>query len=170
MKLKLLALYLKIFSNYKLTKQNHMKKITLLLFITLSLPVFAQDSDIKIYLEKKETISLEQYDLIKQVNVFYPDILISKEAKANYKNNLKVNEFLSSELIYPNTKKFKFYNVTIMDKRYLTYTFLSNDDILTYGEVRIFDGKTVRTLYRLAGVNSLMQYFVDGKLINEVKG
>lgn len=147
-----------------------MKKITLLLFILISIPVFAQDSDMKIYLEKKETISLEQYDLIKQVNIFYPDIVISREVKANYKNNLTVNEFLSAELIYPTTSKFKLYNVTIMDKRYLTYTFLSNDDVLTYGEVRIFDGKTVRTLYRLAGANSLMQYFVDGKLINEVKG
>ncbi|OCB73839.1 hypothetical protein B0A79_24075 [Flavobacterium piscis] len=147
-----------------------MKKITLLLFIVFSIPAFAQDSDMKIYLEKKETISLEQYDLIKQVNIFYPDIMISKEVKSNYKNNLKVNEFLSSELIYQNTNKFKLYNVTIMDKRHLTYTFLSNDDILTYGDVRIFDGKTVRTLYRLVGANSLMQYFVDGKLINEVKG
>lgn len=147
-----------------------MKKITLLLFVLISIPVFSQDSDMKIFLEKKENISIDQYDLIKQANVFYPDILISKEVKANYKNNLKVNEFLSAELLYPNSSKFKLYNVTIMDKRYLTYTFLSIDDVLTYGEVRIFDGKTVRTLYRLAGANSLMQYFVDGKLINEVKG
>lgn len=147
-----------------------MKKITLLFFLILSIPVFAQDSDMKIYLEKKEIISLEQYDLIKQVNIFYPDIMISKEVKSNYKNNLKVNEFLSSELIYQNTNKFKLYNVTIMDKRHLTFTFLSNDDVLTYGDVRIFDGKTVRTLYRLADGKSLMQYFIDGKLINEVKG
>lgn len=147
-----------------------MKKITLLLFILLSIPVFSQDSDMKIFLEKREAINIDQYDLIKQVNIFYPDIIISKEVKTNYKNNLKVNEFLSAEMIYPNNSKFKLYNVVIMDKRYLTYTFLSNDDILTYGEVRIFDGKTVRTLYRLAGANSLMQYFVDGKLINEVKG
>ncbi|KAF2513834.1 hypothetical protein [Flavobacterium foetidum] len=147
-----------------------MKKITLLLFIILSVPAFSQDSDMKIFLEKKEPISIDEYDLIKQVNIFYSDILISKEVKTNYKNNLKVNEFLSAELIYPNNSKFKLYNVTIMDKRHLTYTFLSNDDILTYGDVRIFDGKTVRTLYRLSGANSLMQYFVDGKLINEVKG
>lgn len=147
-----------------------MKKITLLFFIILSVPAFAQDSDMKIYLEKKETISLELYDLIKQVNIFYPDIMISKEVKSNYKNNLKVNEFLSAELIYQNNNKFKLYNVTIMDKRHLTYTFLSNDDILTYGDVRVFDGKTVRTLYRLANDKTLMQYFIDGKLINEVKG
>lgn len=147
-----------------------MKKITLLLFIIFSVPAFSQDSDMKIFLEKKEPITIDEYDLIKQVNIFYSDILISKEVKTNYKNNLKVNEFLSAELIYPNNSKFKLYNVTIMDKRHLTYTFLSNDDILTYGDVRIFDGKTVRTLYRLSGANSLMQYFVDGKLINEVKG
>ncbi|MBP1224503.1 hypothetical protein [Flavobacterium sp. 1355] len=147
-----------------------MKKITLLLFVLISIPAFSQDSDMKIFLEKREPINIDQYDLIKQVNIFYPDILISKEVKANYKNNLKVNEFLSAELIYANSSKFKLYNVTIMDKRHLTYTFLSNDDILTYGDVRIFDGKTVRTLYRLLGANSLMQYFVDGKLINEIKG
>lgn len=147
-----------------------MKKITLLFLILLSIPAFSQDSDMKIYLEKKEPISIDLYDLIKQVNIFYPDISISKEVKTNYKNNLKVNEFLSAELIYQNTNKFKLYNVTIMDKRHLTYTFLSNDDILTYGDVRIFDGKTVRTLYRLAGANSLMQYFIDGKLISEFKG
>lgn len=147
-----------------------MKKITLLFFILLAIPSFSQDSDMKIYLEKKEAISIEQYDLLKQVNIFYPDIMISKEVKNNYKNNLKVNEFISSELIYENANKYKLYNVTILDKRHLTYTFVSSEGVLTYGDVRIFDGKTIRTLYRLADDKSLMQYFIDGKLINEVKG
>ncbi|QDW21820.1 hypothetical protein [Flavobacterium sp. KBS0721] len=147
-----------------------MKKITLLLFVLLSLPLFAQDSDMKVYLEKTDTASLEQYELIKKVNLVYPDIMISKQVKNKFKNNFKTNELLSSDLVYENTSKFKLYNVTILDNRCLSYTFLTPDDVLTFGEVRTFDGNTVRTLYRLAKGKSLMQYFINGKLINEVKG
>lgn len=126
-----------------------MKKITLLLFIILSAPVFAQDSDMKVYLEKTDTASLEQYELIKKVNLIYPDIMVSKQVKNKFKNNFKTNELLSSDLVYENTSKFKLYNVTILDNRCLSYTFLTPDDVLTFGEVRTFDGNTVRTLYRL---------------------
>jgi hypothetical protein len=147
-----------------------MKKITLLFFILISLPVLAQDSDMKVYLEKTDTASLEQYELIKKVNLIYPDIMISKQVKNKFKNNFKTNELLSSDLVYENNSKFKLYNVTILDNRCLSYTFLTPDDVLTFGEVRTFDGKTIRTLYRLDKGKSLMQYFINGKLINEVKG
>ncbi|MFD2942964.1 hypothetical protein [Flavobacterium notoginsengisoli] len=147
-----------------------MKKITLLFFVFLALPVMAQDSDMKVYLEKTETASIEQYELIKKVNQYYPDIMISKEVKNKFKNNFKTNEFLSADVVYENTSKFKLYNVTILDNRCLSYTFLTPDDVLTFGEVRTFDGNTVRTLYKLDKGKSLMQYFINGKLINEVKG
>jgi hypothetical protein len=147
-----------------------MKKITLLLFILLSIPVFAQDSDMKVYLEKSDIATIEQYELIKKVNSFYPDIMLSKQVKNKFKNNFKTNEFLSADVIYENVSKFKLYNVTILDNRCLSYTFLTPDDVLTFGEVRTFDGNTIRTLYKLDKGKSLMQYFINGKLINEVKG
>lgn len=146
-----------------------MKKITFLLLI-LSIPAFAQDADMKVYLEKTDTASLEQYELIRKVNLVYPDIMISKQVKNKFANNFKTNELLSADLVYENVSKFKLYNVTILDNRCLSYTFVTPDDDLTYGEVRIFDGNTIRTLYRLSKGKSLMQYFINGKLINEVKG
>ncbi|URC11438.1 hypothetical protein [Flavobacterium sp. B183] len=147
-----------------------MKKITLLFLLILSLPVLAQDSDMKVYLEKTDIATIEQYELIKKVNSFYPDIMISKEVKNKFKNNFKTNEFLSADLIYEDIPKYKIYNVTILDNRCLSYTFVTADDVLTFGEIRTFDGNTVRTLYKLDKGKSLMQYFINGKLINEVKG
>lgn len=147
-----------------------MKKITLLFLLILSLPIFGQDSDMRVYLEKTDIATIEQYELIKKVNSFYPDIMISKQVKNKFKNNFKTNEFLSADLIYDNVSNFKLYNVTILDNRCLSYTFLTPDDTFTFGEVRIFDGNTVRTLYKLDKGKSLMQYFINGKLINEVKG
>lgn len=147
-----------------------MKKITLLFLIFLALPVVAQDSDMKVYLEKTDIATIEQYELIKKVNSFYPDIMLSKQVKNKFKNNFKTNEFLSADLIYDDIANYKLYNVTILDNRCLSYMFVTPEDVLTFGEVRTFDGNTVRTLYKLDKGKSLMQYFINGKLINEVKG
>lgn len=160
---------MKNFINYKPTKNNYMKKIILCLVLLLSFSAFSQDADMKIYFEKTDVVSIEQYELIKQASFIYPDIKMSKQIKNKYKNDLKVNELLSSDLIYENNPKFKLYNVTILDNRCLSYTFVTGDGDLTYGEVRLFDGNTIRTLYSLSKGKSLMQYFINGKLINEVK-
>ena len=79
-----------------------MKKITLLLALFLSFSVFSQDSDVTVSIKNKEGVNFDQYDLIKDVNRLYPDIL-------------------------------------------------------------------VRMLYKSLGEKRTVQYYIDGKLINEVK-
>lgn len=147
-----------------------MKKITLLLIIIMSAPVFAQ-SDMTIYFQKNEPISIEQYDFIKEVNKIHPDILVTKEVKNNYMNNLKVQQLIDSNLIYEIPAKFKYYFVTMLPGSFsLSYYYkLSENDATVSGDIRMFDGKIVRTTYTTLKDTRMILYYVDGKLINEVK-
>lgn len=147
-----------------------MKKITLLLFTIFSISTFAQKSDVTIYLEKTETVSFDQYDLIKKVNQFYPDILVAKQVKNNYKNNLKVNELLSSNLVYEIPNDAKFYFVTIdPSNAFLNYSYKLLDDTFIYGDVRIFNNQVFRTMFRVQKDKRIVGYYADGKLLNEFK-
>ena len=61
-----------------------MKKITLLLVMFTAFSVFSQDSDVTVSIKNKEGVNFDQYDLIKDVNRLYPDILVSKFVINNY--------------------------------------------------------------------------------------
>ncbi|OXB08561.1 hypothetical protein B0A81_09635 [Flavobacterium plurextorum] len=148
-----------------------MKKITLLLFILLYIPVFAQDTDMKIYIEKTETVSFDQYDFIKKVNQFYPDILVSKQVVNNIVNNLKVQQILTTTFLYETPKDCDAYTVSIgKSNTALDYFYKLKDGTIIYGDIRLFAGSVVRTLYKVQDKTRILQYFIDGKLINEVKG
>jgi hypothetical protein len=53
------------------------------LFLLFSISVFSQNK-IKAFIQKESNLTFEQYDLIKKVNEYNPDILISKIATNNY--------------------------------------------------------------------------------------
>jgi hypothetical protein len=147
-----------------------MKKITMMLLLFVSVSAFCQDQDVKIYLERTETIAFDQYDLIKKVNQFYPDLLVSKEIKNNFKNNLKVNVLIDSELIYVLPTDCIFYNVSINPGNYsLDYSYQLKDKTYFSGNVRLFNGSVIRTLFKSNDGLRIAQYYVDGKLINELK-
>lgn len=161
---------MKIFSNYKLTKQNHMKKITLLLTIMFTSAVYCQDADMKLYIEKTEVVSFDQYDFIKKVNQFYPDILVSKQVTNNIVNNLKVQEVLTTDFLYETPKDCDAYRVSIgKSNTALDYFYKLKDGTMIYGDIRLFAGSVVRTLYKVKDKARILQYYIDGKLINEVK-
>lgn len=147
-----------------------MKKITLLLIIMFSSTVYCQDTDVKIYLEKTEVVSFDQYDFIKKVNQFYPDILVSRQVTNNIVNNLKVQEILTTDFLYQTPPDCDAYTVSIGNTNTtLNYFYKLKDGTMIYGDIRLFAGSVVRTLYKVKDKTRVLQYFIDGKLINEVK-
>lgn len=147
-----------------------MKKITLLFIILFSSAVYSQDTDVKIYIEKTETVSFDQYDFIKKVNQFYPDILVSRQVTNNIVNNLKVQEILTTDFLYQTPKDCDAYRVSISKSNTaLDYFYKLKDGTMISGDIRLFGGSVVRTLYKFKDNTRSIQYYVDGKLLNEIK-
>ncbi|OCB78815.1 hypothetical protein [Flavobacterium crassostreae] len=145
-----------------------MKKYTLLFFVLITIPVFSQDSDLTMYFENKETVSFEQYDLIKDINRFYPDILVSKRIKNNYKTTFKEKEILTSDFIYDLPKDCEYYFVSIDNNSHsLNYSYMLSDKTSISGSVKKFNGKFIRTVYKSKNNIRIIQFYIDGKLIHE---
>jgi len=147
-----------------------MKKITLLLTIMFTSTVYCQDADMKLYIEKTEVVSFDQYDFIKKVNQYYPDILVSRQVTNNIINNLKVQEILTTDFLYETPKDCDAYKVSISKSNTsLDYFYKLKDGTFVSGDIRLFAGSVVRTLYKLKDKTRVIQYYVDGKLLNEIK-
>ncbi|WP_026713652.1 hypothetical protein [Flavobacterium daejeonense] len=144
-----------------------MKKITLLLLFVTSFG-FSQEK-VKAYIQKTEVISFEQYDLIKKVNEYYPDILVSKEVKTNLVSDLTEQKYLDTDLVYTLPTDCKVYSVKMVSTYLLNYDYILKDDTYISGSVRLFNGNYIRTLFKSKGNTRIVQYFINGKLINEVK-
>ncbi|GGF06277.1 hypothetical protein [Flavobacterium limi] len=117
-----------------------MKKITLLLAVIFSTFSFAQTISSKI-----EEVNTAQYDLLKKVNEYYPDITLNKSITNFYADgkiidsqqefNLKGTKFSSYKLgIEPDNKK-------------LLFEYVSPETGKVYGDVSVFKGNVLRTTF-----------------------
>lgn len=117
-----------------------MKKYLLLAAVLCTSITFAQTIT-----SKQEEASIEQYELLKKVNQYYPDITLSKSVTNFYADgkiidsqqdfDLRGTKFSSYKLgIEPGNKKVKF-----------DYT--SNETGHVYGDVTIFNGNALRTTF-----------------------
>ena len=117
-----------------------MKKYLLLVAVLCSSISFAQTIT-----SKQEEASVAQYELLKKVNQYYPDITLSKSVTNFYADgniidsqqdfDLRGTKFSSYKLgIEPGNKKVKF-----------DYT--SSEAGHVYGEVTIFSGNALRTTF-----------------------
>ncbi|AOC96845.1 MULTISPECIES: hypothetical protein [Flavobacterium] len=117
-----------------------MKKYLLLAAILCTSITFAQTIT-----SKQEEASIEQYELLKKVNQYYPDITLSKSVTNFYADgkiidsqqdfDLRGTKFSSYKLgIEPGNKKVKF-----------DYT--SSEAGHVYGDVTIFNGNALRTTF-----------------------
>ncbi|MDP5198868.1 hypothetical protein [Flavobacterium sp. DG2-3] len=117
-----------------------MKKYLLLLAVLCTSMSFAQTIT-----SKQEEASTEQYELLKKVNQYYPDITLSKSVTNFYADgkiidsqqdfDLRGTKFSSYKLgIEPGNKKVKF-----------DYT--SSEAGHVYGDVTIFNGNALRTTF-----------------------
>ncbi|MDX6189123.1 hypothetical protein SGQ83_07185 [Flavobacterium sp. Fl-318] len=142
-----------------------MKKITILLFLVSSF-VYSQNTDVKIFIEKTETVNFDQYDLIKKVNQYYPDIFVSRNVTNYISNNLKVQQILFSQLIYELPSDCEYYTVKISDNTNtsLYYNYKLKDGTYIYGDVRLFNGGAIRTLFKVKDNERVSRYYVNGIL------
>lgn len=117
-----------------------MKKCLLLAAVLFTSITFAQTIT-----SKQEEASVEQYELLKKVNQYYPDITLSKSVTNFYADgkiidsqqdfDLRGTKFSSYKLgIEPGNKKVKF-----------DYT--SSEAGHVFGEVTIFNGNALRTTF-----------------------
>lgn len=117
-----------------------MKKYLLLLAVLCTSISFAQTIT-----SKQEEANIEQYELLKKVNQYYPDITLSKSVTNFYADgkiidsqqdfDLRGTKFSSYKLgIEPGNKKVKF-----------DYT--SSEAGHVYGDVTIFNGNALRTTF-----------------------
>jgi hypothetical protein len=115
-----------------------MKKYILILGIMFSVASFSQNITSKI-----ETATSAQYDLLKKVNEYYPDISLSDKVVNFYVGDKIIDT--KQEFATKNTE-FSAYEVSINpDNKRLVFTFESDKNGKIYGAVIVFRGNYVRT-------------------------
>ena len=117
-----------------------MKKYILILCFMFSGALFSQNITSKI-----ETATAAQYDLLKKVNEFYPDISLSDKVVNFYVGDKIIDT--KQEFATKNTE-FSAYEVSINpDNKRLVFTFESDKNGKIYGAVIVFRGNYVRTTF-----------------------
>lgn len=133
-----------------------MKKIILLLGLVFTTISFAQTIT-----SKQEDANVEQYELLKKVNEYYPDITLSKTVTNFYADgniidsqqqfDLKGTKFSSYKLgIEPGNKKVQF-------------EYVSDETGKVYGDVSVFKGNVLRTTF--SEKTNLIEVSLNGKSV-----
>ena len=117
-----------------------MKKYLLILSILISTASFAQN-----IISKNENASAAQYELLKKVNEYYPDINLSDKVVNFYVDDKIIDT--KQEFALKNTK-FSSYNISFSpDNKKLLFDYTSADTGKIYGEINVMNGKYVRTTF-----------------------
>ena len=117
-----------------------MKKYLLILGLMFSIASFSQN-----IISKNENASPAQYEFLKQVNHFYPDISLSEKVINFYVDDKIIDT--NQEFEIKNTE-FTSYKLGISpDNTRLIFNFESPTNGKIYGAVIIFKGKYVRTTF-----------------------
>lgn len=146
-----------------------MKKIILLFLMLISFSGYSQK--VKAFVSKQSNLTFEQYDLIKLVNQYNPDILISKVATNNYWNDLKSEELIESYLNYDLPADCDSYMVLLYpDNTQLDYSYKLKSGVVRYGHINVFGGSVIRVDYEVSPNSKLTHiYKVNDKIINTYK-
>lgn len=108
---------------------------------------------------KNENANAAQYDLLKKVNQFYPDITLSDKVVNFYIDDNIIDskqEFDLKESI------FTIYKLSIdPDNKRVSFDFVSKENGRMYGQVVVFEGKYVRTIF--IEKSKQVEVMVDGK-------
>ncbi|WP_348797291.1 hypothetical protein [Flavobacterium adhaerens] len=137
-----------------------MRKYILLLSFVITTASFAQN-----IISKNENANVAQYELLKKVNEYYPDISLSEKV---------VNFYIEDKII--DTKqnfdikgtKFTTYTLSIdPDNKKVSFEFVSKEDGRIFGEINVFKGNYLRTTYneKLSQIDVMM----NGKSVYQNK-
>ena len=117
-----------------------MKKLTLLLALIFSTISFAQTISSKI-----EDVNTSQYELLKKVNEYYPDITLNKSITNFYADGKIIDSQQQFDL---KGTKFSSYKLGIEpDNKKLLFEYVSTETGKIYGDVSIFKGNVLRTTF-----------------------
>lgn len=142
-----------------------MKKVILILLFFTS-AMYSQSTKISAFITKDEIVSFDQYDLIKKINDYYPDLLVSKSVKNCFSNNLKENVLIESYLNYELTSQFLSYSILLYpDNTRIDYSYETINSGFVYGNVTLFNGDVIRTMYVVKSDSTYYGYYVNSKLI-----
>lgn len=133
-----------------------MKKYILILGIMFSVASFSQT-----IASKSENASPAQYELLKKVNEYYPDISLSEKVVNFYVDDKIIDT--KQEFAIKNTD-FSSYKLSISpDNKRVVFDFVSASNGKIYGAVIVFKGNYVRTTFN----EKLGQYdvMVNGKSV-----
>ena len=115
-----------------------MKKYILILGFMFSVASFSQNITSKI-----ENANVAQYELLKKVNEYYPDISLSEKVTNFYVDNKIID---TKQEFETKGTEFTSYKLSISpDNRRLVFDFESDKNGKIYGAVIIFKGNYVRT-------------------------
>lgn len=117
-----------------------MKKLALLLTLIFSTISFAQTISSKI-----EDVNTAQYELLKKVNEYYPDITLNKSITNFYADGKIIDSQQQFDL---KGTKFSSYKLGIEpDNKKLLFEYISTETGKIYGDVSIFRGNILRTTF-----------------------
>jgi hypothetical protein len=126
--------------SYKNLKINSMKKYILILGFMFSVASFSQNIT-----SKNENANVAQYELLKKVNEYYPDISLSEKVVNFYIEDKIIDT--KQEFAIKNTE-FSSYKLSISpDNKRLIFDFESDKNGRIYGAVIVFKGKYVKTTF-----------------------
>ena len=132
-----------------------MRKYILLLGFMFSVASFSQT-----IASKNENASPAQYELLKKVNEYYPDIALSEKVVNFYVDD----KIIDTKQEFAKTADFSSYKLSISpDNKRVVFDFVSAANGKSYGAVVVFKGNYVRTSFN----ESSGQYdvMVNGKSV-----
>ncbi len=132
-----------------------MKRFALLLLLVTTVS-FSQTVTSKI-----EPVSVEQYEFIKKVNEFYPDIPLTKQITNFYSDDKIIDSRQEFDL---RGTQFSAYSLAVGPyNKTMKYDYTTKTDGRTHGDISLFKGDVIKTVY----YEDKNQYevFINGKSV-----
>ncbi|WP_125720803.1 hypothetical protein [Flavobacterium ustbae] len=133
-----------------------MKKYLLLVAVLCTTMSFAQT-----IISKQEEASIAQYELLKKVNQYYPDITLSKSVTNFYADGKIIDTQQDFDL---RGTKFSSYKLGIgPENKKVLFDYVSSETGHVYGDVTIFNGNALRTTFNEK--NNQIDVSLNGKSV-----
>ena len=134
-------------------------------YILILLLVFTSMSFAQTITSKLEDVSASQYELLKKVNEFYPDITLSKQINNFYADGKIIDSQQQFDL---KNSKFSSYKLGIEpDNKKLLFEYDSPETGKVYGDVSVFRGNVLRTTF--SDSKNEIEVSLNGKAVFQKK-
>ena len=134
-------------------------------YILILLLVFTSMSFAQTITSKLEDVSASQYELLKKVNEFYPDITLSKQINNFYADGKIIDSQQQFDL---KNSKFSSYKLGIEpDNKKLLFEYESPETGKVYGDVSVFKGNVLRTTF--SDSKNEIEVSLNGKAVFQKK-